>query len=58
MRWRLRSLMGFVALLALGFAAPDPVMALTLIFTCPVWFVVIAAKLRTRSPIAPAEPPH
>jgi hypothetical protein len=58
MRLRLRSLMLIVALLALGFASPDPVLALTLIFTCPIWFVVLAAKLRDRPPLAPAEPPH
>jgi hypothetical protein len=51
MRWRLRTPMVIVALLALAFASPDPVMAFTLIFTCPLWFPVILFNLRARAPV-------
>ena len=50
MRWRVRTLMGIVALVSVGLAMPDPVMAITLIFTCPLWFVLIAAKGRAQAP--------
>jgi hypothetical protein len=42
-------MMAVVALLALGFASPDPMLATTLIFACPLWFPVIL-YLRGRAP--------
>ena len=39
MQIRVRTLMVVVALLALGFASSDPVTALLLIFSCPLWIV-------------------
>lgn len=44
MRVRLRTLLLFVALLALGFASDDPVLAILLICSCPLWFVVIVSR--------------
>lgn len=54
MQLRLRTLMLAVALLAVGLAAPDPPLALALIFTCPLWFVLWASR-RPRSQDAPAD---
>jgi hypothetical protein len=48
MRFQLRTIMVFILLLAIGFAAPNPVLALTLIFTCPLWLVLIAYKQRKK----------
>jgi hypothetical protein len=45
-----------VGLLALGLAAPEPPLALTLIFTCPIWLIVVARKSQVRQPnVPPAE---
>lgn len=46
MRLTVRTLMLLVALVGLGLASPEPVLALTLIFTCPLWLVVYARRTR------------
>jgi len=43
-RLRLRTLMLIVALVALGLASDDPVLALLLIASCPLWFVAIVSR--------------
>lgn len=58
MRFRVSTLMVLVSLLALGFASPNPVLATTLIFTCPLWLLVLTAKSRSRnSESGPRESP-
>ena len=52
MRWTIRTSMLLVALLAIAFASPDPLMAAILIFGCPLWVPVLLA--RTRPAVIPS----
>jgi hypothetical protein len=48
--------MAVVALLALGLASPDPILAVTLIVACPLWMPVIV-KNRGHRPAGDDRPP-
>jgi hypothetical protein len=51
MRLTIRTLMLIVALLAVAFASPDPLMVAILIFGCPLWVPVLLARQARRRPV-------